>query len=82
MAHRTYAALRNICRIVSIILVLTMPIPSIYQRAIWVALVAAATPYAFYRLVRNPILPFDGALSFDDADLYDNLFDGELAAAG
>ncbi len=59
-----------------------MHIPSLYQRAFWVALVAAATPYAFYRLVRNPVLSFDETLTFDEADLYDNLFDGELAAAG
>lgn len=59
-----------------------MPIPSFYQRAFWVALSAAAAPYALYRLVRNPIISFDGAITFDEADLYDNLFDGELAAAG
>ena len=82
MANRTDAALRNICRNVSIIPTMTMPIPSLYQRAVWVALVAAATPYAFYRLVRNPILSFDGALTFTEDDVYDHLFDGELAAAG
>jgi hypothetical protein len=61
---------------------MTMTFPSIYQRTIWVALVAAATPYAFYRLLRNPILPFDGTLTFTEDDVYDHLFDGELAAAG
>ncbi len=55
---------------------------SLSQRAFWVALLAAAAPYALFRLVRTPIISFDTSLTFDEADLYDHLFDGELAAAG
>ena len=60
---------------------LPMPHLSLYQRAFWVALLAAATPAAFFHLLRSSSAP-DLTLSFDEADLYDDLFDGELAAAG
>lgn len=55
---------------------------SLSQRAFWLALVAAAAPYAFFRLTRRPIILPDRPLAFDEHDVYDDLFDGELAAAG
>jgi hypothetical protein len=52
------------------------------QRAFWIAVVTAAAPYAFLRLVRRPLVAFDGELTLDEADIYDDLRDGEVAAAG
>lgn len=52
------------------------------QRAFWVALVTAAAPYAFFRLILKPVPPFDAGFTISEADLYDDLRDGEVAAAG
>lgn len=56
---------------------LTLP-----QRAFWIAVVTAAAPYAFFRLARQPLATFDGELTLDEDDIYDDLRDGEVAAAG
>lgn len=55
---------------------------TILQRALVIGLAAAVAPLAFLRLTRRPVLPFDGAIHIDEDDLYDHLFDGEVAAAG
>lgn len=60
----------------------TMPRLSLSQRAFWVALVAAATPYAFFLLARRPSVSLGNDLRISEADLYDDLRDGEVAAAG
>lgn len=52
------------------------------QRAFWIAVVTAAAPYAFFRLARQPLVSFDGEITLDEDDVYDNLRDGEVAAAG
>lgn len=52
------------------------------QRAFWIAVVTAAAPLAFLRLARQPVVPFDGKIALDEDDVYDNLRDGEVAAAG
>jgi hypothetical protein len=59
-----------------------MPRLTLTQRALWVTLVAAAAPYAFFRLALKPVVPFDADFTISEADLYDDLRDGEVAAAG
>jgi len=55
---------------------------SLTQQALWVALVAAVTPYAFFRFALKPVNPFGADFSISEADLYDDLRDGEVAASG
>lgn len=59
-----------------------MPRITLPQRAFWVTLITAAAPYAFFRLTRKPTVPFAGNLTLSEADVYDDLHDGEVAAAG
>lgn len=55
---------------------------SMTQRLLWSALATAVAPYAFYLLAARQLRPAPLDVSFSEADLYDDLFDGELAAAG
>lgn len=52
------------------------------QRFLWSALATAVAPYAFYLIAARHLRPAPFTIHFDEADLYDDLFDGELAAAG
>ena len=51
------------------------------QRLFWGALATAVAPYAFYLLAAKRLHPSPLNVSFSEADLYDDLFEGELAAA-
>ena len=61
-------------------------VPQMYstttQRLLWSALATAVAPYAFYLLAAKRLRPNPLNVSFSEADLYDDLFEGELAAAG
>lgn len=55
--------------------------PTVSQRAFWAALAAVAAPYALYLMFSRRLTPPRVDLSFTEADLYDDLFDGEVAAS-
>lgn len=55
---------------------------SISQRLVWSALAAAVAPYALYLLTTRRLRTSHFDVSLTEADLYDDLFDGEVAAAG
>ncbi len=54
---------------------------SISQRLLWGALAATIAPYAFYLITARGLRPTPLRLNFSEADLYDDLFDGELVAS-
>ena len=54
---------------------------TVSQRLVLAALAAAAAPYAFYLLTTKRLRPTPLKVTFSEADLYDDLFDGELAAS-
>lgn len=51
------------------------------QRLFWGALAASVAPYAFYLLASRTLNPNPLHIRFSEAELYDDLFDGELAAS-
>ena len=55
--------------------------PTVSQRAFWGALMAAAAPYALYLVLSRRVKPPRVDVSFTEADLFDDLFDGEVAAS-
>ena len=54
---------------------------TVSQRLLLAALAATAAPYAFYLLVTKRLRSTPFNVTFSEADLYDDLFDGELAAS-
>jgi len=61
--------------------------PSLYKQAFFAALVAALAPYALYRVIQRGSVPVGFSLGLGEStfrlspeDLYDDLFDGEVAA--
>ena len=51
------------------------------QRLFWGALAASVAPYAFFLLASRALRPNPLRLRFNESDVYDDLFDGELAAS-
>lgn len=51
------------------------------QRVLLGALATAMAPYAFYLLAAKRLRPAPFNVTFSEADLYDDLFDGEVAAS-
>ena len=54
---------------------------TVSQRLLWSALATAVAPYAFYLLAAKRLRPKRLNVTFSEADLYDDLFDGELVAS-
>lgn len=54
---------------------------TVSNRLVLSALAASAAPYAFYLLLTKRLRPTPFKISFSEADLYDDLFEGELAAS-
>lgn len=50
------------------------------QRVLGVALLAAVTPYAIARTLQHDLLRFDVTVGLDESDVYDQLFDGQVAS--
>ncbi len=53
---------------------------SLLQRALGAALVAAVAPYALLRVLDRKALHFDADFRLAQDEVYDELFDGEVAA--